>query len=65
MKIKNIILIAITFVAMSTTAQQERNIAFYNVENLFDTINTPDKNDTEYLPTAEIFFRVPLFFSSR
>ena len=23
-------------------------IAFYNVENLFDTIDSPDTNDTEY-----------------
>lgn len=25
-------------------------IGFYNLENLFDTIDTPDKNDSEYLP---------------
>ena len=63
MKIKNIILIAMTFVAMSTTAQQERNIAFYNVENLFDTINTPDKNDTAYLPTAEKKWNTKKYFT--
>ena len=34
-------------------AQETRDIAFYNVENLFDTINTPDKNDQEYLPSAK------------
>lgn len=28
-------------------------IVFYNVENLFDTINNPNKRDEEYLPTAE------------
>ena len=27
-------------------------IAFYNVENLFDTIDTPDKIDEEFLPSA-------------
>lgn len=25
-------------------------VAFYNLENLFDTINDPDKNDEEFLP---------------
>lgn len=27
-------------------------VAFYNVENLFDTINDPETNDTEYTPTG-------------
>ena len=26
---------------------------FYNVENLFDTINNPDTNDDEFIPTSE------------
>jgi hypothetical protein len=25
-------------------------VVFYNLENLFDTINDPDKNDEEFLP---------------
>ena len=28
-------------------------IAFYNVENLFDTIDTPNKTDEEFLPSSE------------
>ena len=28
-------------------------IAFYNVENLFDTLNTPQKNDGEYTPESQ------------
>jgi len=28
-------------------------IGFYNVENLFDTINTPDVNDAEYTPEGK------------
>lgn len=31
-------------------AQQPRVIAFYNLENLFDTINDPEKLDEEFLP---------------
>lgn len=27
-------------------------VVFYNLENLFDTINDPDKNDDEFLPTG-------------
>lgn len=33
--------------------QKERSILFYNVENLFDTIDDPTKNDSEFLPTAK------------
>lgn len=29
-----------------------RGIAFYNLENLFDTINDPNKNDEEFLPES-------------
>ncbi len=28
-------------------------VVFYNVENLFDTIDDPKKNDNEYLPTSK------------
>lgn len=31
-------------------AQKPYKVVFYNLENLFDTINDPDKNDEEYLP---------------
>ena len=27
-------------------------IAFYNIENLFDTINDPMRNDDDFLPTS-------------
>ena len=36
-----------------TLAQQKAavySVAFYNLENLFDTINNPDTNDEEFLP---------------
>ena len=33
-----------------TNAQFVRCIAFYNLENLFDTIHDEGKNDYEYLP---------------
>ena len=34
-------------------AQGNRTIAFYNVENLFDTVDTPEKDDAEFLPNSE------------
>lgn len=43
----------LVFLLSSTNlfAQEEQgNILFYNVENLFDTLNTPGKNDQEFLP---------------
>lgn len=37
----------------SVAAQQKVCVAFYNQENLFDTINNPNKNDEEFLPEGK------------
>lgn len=34
-------------------AQNKHMVVFYNLENLFDTINDPDKNDEEFLPDGD------------
>jgi hypothetical protein len=56
MKIKkNIILLFLFLVALNANAQQKKfilhTVAFYNFENLFDTINNPN-NDEEWLPNG-------------
>lgn len=38
------------FLTAFTQTSPKAVIAFYNVENLFDTINDPNKNDEEFLP---------------
>lgn len=42
---------------LSLSAQEKQykigTVAFYNLENLFDTIDTPDVQDTEFTPAAE------------
>lgn len=43
-------LLALTLTVSTQIQAQTRTIAFYNVENLFDTINHPEKNDEEFLP---------------
>lgn len=58
MKIKNVLFFLSLFIflfAKVSIAQEDVKvklacIAFYNLENLFDTINDPDKNDEEFLP---------------
>ncbi|MBW7847219.1 MAG: endonuclease/exonuclease/phosphatase family protein [Bacteroidales bacterium] len=45
------------FVSQVSLQAQQRNfkvgcVAFYNLENLFDTINDPKKNDEEFLPNG-------------
>lgn len=42
-------------ISISSWAQKQKEIrvAFYNVENLFDTIDNPYKNDEEYLPNSK------------
>ena len=50
---KLLVLAILAFVIYSCeSVKQPENIriAFYNVENLFDTINDPNINDEEYLP---------------
>ena len=52
--------ILIVVISINSIAQEKRNfkihtIAFYNVENLFDTINDVNKND-EASPIMEIKF---------
>lgn len=52
---KKIVLVTGLFLGsiFTLTAQQRVCIAFYNQENLFDTINDPLKNDDEFLPGAK------------
>ncbi|MFP4023868.1 MAG: endonuclease/exonuclease/phosphatase family protein [Thiohalospira sp.] len=45
-------------ISFGINAQQKQykvaTVAFYNLENLFDTLDTPDKNDVEYTPEGSI-----------
>ena len=55
MKIKNFIAAFIVVFAINNGLAQNKKfkmhtVAFYNVENLFDTINDPDTYDEEYTP---------------
>ncbi|WP_347923593.1 endonuclease/exonuclease/phosphatase family protein [Pontimicrobium sp. SW4] len=59
-KINYIIVVALLFSFVNTNAQEKRKfrvhtVAFYNVENLFDTINNPNKFD-EASPIMELNF---------
>lgn len=55
MRIKRVLAVLIVLFAISSAKSQEKKykvhtVAFYNLENLFDTINGPN-NDEEYLPS--------------
>jgi len=41
-------------VGNSGSSRNDLRIAFYNVENLFDTIDTPDKQDSEFTPESKL-----------
>lgn len=45
------------------TAQQKLFVAFYNQENLFDTIDDPHKNDNEFLPESKKQWNSERYFS--
>lgn len=49
---KTIFFLVALLASTHVNAQTTRTIAFYNVENLFDTLDTPDKNDEEFLPSG-------------
>ncbi len=57
MKIKNLILLLVLTFTFGVQAQQKRykvhTVAFYNLENLFDTIRNPEINDLEYTPEGK------------
>ncbi len=54
--IKSVLIALIVSITTSCCAQKNNvnqlTIAFYNVENLFDTLDTPDKFDEEFTPTG-------------
>ncbi len=52
---KIILAFALAIISMSTYAQKNVEVAvigFYNLENLFDTINDLEKNDEDFLPNG-------------
>jgi len=51
--LKTIYTTALLTVILIANAQQKVSVAFYNQENLFDTINDPNKNDEEFLPEGK------------
>lgn len=51
--IKNIFFLTLTLIAFQSNAQVVK-VGFYNVENLFDTIDDPNKDDKEFLPSEKM-----------
>lgn len=52
---KKIILFSLLIINSSVFAQNKYKVSiigFYNLENLYDTINDPNKNDEEFLPSS-------------
>ncbi len=50
------------FISFNGCAQKELDhIAFYNVENLFDTLDTPNKSDEEFLPGGKNQWNTPKY----
>ena len=43
----------VTGLLITCFAQKPHMVVFYNLENLFDTINDPDKWDDEFLPSGD------------
>ena len=56
MKLKHLLLVFLLPLTMAVSAQEKNLktfvIGFYNLENLFDTIDSPDTDDSEFLPNG-------------
>ena len=50
---KRILTAILALITSVTGVAQQRVVAFYNVENLFDTINCPTTADEDMLPLAD------------
>ena len=50
---KTLIFLLLPFFVLSQSDDKELFSVFYNVENLFDTIDNPNKRDNEFLPKSE------------
>lgn len=66
MRIKNLIALFIVLSSVNFAKAQDKKfkvqtIAFYNLENLFDTINNADVNDEEYTPTGDQNWTLPKY----
>lgn len=59
MKLKNIICLFITLIAIQTEAQDKKfavhTVAFYNIENFYDMVNDPNTRDDEWVYTKEYY----------
>jgi predicted extracellular nuclease len=51
---KILLLFTVTFLIYSCNQQKEHTVMFYNVENLFDTINDPIKWDDDFTPNGKL-----------
>lgn len=59
---KLLLISSLLFIGFSSCAQTNRQIAFYNVENLFDTIDGINE-DTEFLPSGKNVWNSERYFA--
>ncbi len=63
MRILCLVSLLLFFASPNLQAQKTKpfNVVFYNVENLFDTLNHPVKNDDEFTPSSEKKWTAPRY----
>jgi len=65
------ILALLLFVIFDASAQEKKDeykvasIGFYNLENLFDTLDTPTTNDADFLPTGRLLWNTEKYISKQ
>jgi len=64
------ILFSLLLLPLSVFSQQNADykvasIGFYNLENLFDTLDTPDTNDADFLPGGRLLWNTEKYISKQ
>ena len=62
MTIRFLYILLIFILPYAAFSQNEFSVVFYNVENLFDTIDDPHKNDNQFLPTGSKNWDTPKYY---
>jgi len=66
---RNIIVVLLALLPLYITAQKDEYkvgaIGFYNLENLFDTLDNPAINDQDFLPTGRLLWNTEKYISKQ
>ena len=61
----SLLLLPLSVFSQQNTDYKVASIGFYNLENLFDTLDTPDTNDADFLPGGRLIWNTEKYVSKQ